>query len=70
MADALKEQEYRDEARRLAQLPKAEQRAIVAWHRDIAADPKVKPADRKAAGDRAKVLQRLLKRGKKRKPKP
>jgi len=29
------EQQYREEAARLAQLPAAEQRAILAWPRDI-----------------------------------
>jgi hypothetical protein len=55
-----RQQEYRDEAARLAKLPKAEQRQIIAWHKDIAADPKAKTADRQAAGDRALALERLL----------
>jgi hypothetical protein len=55
-----KEHEYREEAKRLAQLPEAEQRAALAWHREIAADPKVKQADRKAAEDRAEALERHL----------
>jgi hypothetical protein len=55
-----KEQEYRDEAERLAQLPAAERRAILAWHRDIAADAKLSKADRKAARERADALERLL----------
>ena len=39
MSDPGKEQEYREEAERLAQLPRAEQAAIIAWHWDIASDP-------------------------------
>jgi len=63
-----KEQEYRAEAARLAQLPRQEQAAIIAWHRDIAANSKLRKADRDAARTRAKALDRLLK-GSKKKPK-
>jgi hypothetical protein len=64
MIDPAKEQEHRAEAERLAKLPRSEQRVIVAWHRDIAADPKVRKADRQLAGERAKALERLLFRAK------
>jgi hypothetical protein len=56
MPDPTKEQAYRDEAERLAKLPIAERRAILAWHRDIAADTKLSKADRKAARDHADAL--------------
>ena len=56
-----REQEYREEAKRLAQLPLEDQRAIVAWHRDIAADAKLPKGDRDAARERAAALERLLK---------
>ncbi len=59
--DREKEREYRDEAARLGQAPKPEQEALVAWLRDIAADPKVREADRTAAHERANALARLLK---------
>jgi hypothetical protein len=62
MPEPTKEQEHRDEAERLAHLPVAEQRAILAWHRDIAADPKLSKGDRKAARERADALERLLQR--------
>jgi hypothetical protein len=60
LSDPSKEQEYREEAERLALLPKAEQRAIVAWHKAIADDPKVKKSDRQAASARARALEKLL----------
>jgi hypothetical protein len=41
MSDPMKEREYQDEARRLAQLPSDEQAAYLAWQRQIASDPKV-----------------------------
>jgi len=62
MLDPEREQEYRDEAARLAQLPAAEQRAVLAWQRDIAADANLSEADRRAARDRADALGRLLRR--------
>jgi hypothetical protein len=55
-------QEHRAEADRLAKLPKAEQHAIIAWQRNIAKDSRVKKADRKLAGDRAKALEKRLKK--------
>jgi hypothetical protein len=66
-----KEQEYRDEAARLALTSRREQRAAIAWLKDIAADPKVSKADRQLARDRAAALQRrLLPRSQKTKHKP
>lgn len=60
MADPAKEQEYREEADRLAQLPKADQREIVALHWSVARDAKVSEANRKEARQRAKALGKLL----------
>ena len=54
------EQEFREEAERLALLPVADQRAIIAMHRADAANPKVPKRDREFAAERAKVLSRLL----------
>ena len=53
-------EEYRDEAARLVLTPRAEQRAIIAWLKDIAADSKVKKANRQLADEKAKALQSLL----------
>ena len=55
-----KEQDYRNEAARLALTPRQEQRAVVAWLHDIAADPEVRKADRQEARERAKALESLL----------
>jgi len=55
-----KEQEYRAEAERLALLPKADQREIIALHRSVAANPKVRKADREAARQRAAALEKYL----------
>jgi hypothetical protein len=62
MSDPGKEQEYREEAERLAQLPRAEQAAIIAWHWDIASDPRLAKRDRQEARTRAEVLERILRR--------
>jgi hypothetical protein len=62
MPEPDKEQEYRAEAERLALLPQEEQAAVIAWHRDIAGNPKVPKRDREAARERAEALDRLLKR--------
>jgi hypothetical protein len=61
-----KEQEYRDEARRLSALPRADQREIIAMHRSIAANPKVPAKERQAGLERAQALERLLRLTKKR----
>jgi hypothetical protein len=60
--DAAKEQEYKDEAERLALLPLADQREIIALHRSVADNPKVKKADRQLARDKADTLEKLLRR--------
>jgi hypothetical protein len=57
---AEREDEHRQEAERLAQLPAKEQAAAIAWHRDIAANRKVSKADRAAAQEWADALERLL----------
>ncbi len=65
------DEEHRAEAERLAQLPRDEQQAIIAWHRDIAANTKLRKADREAARVRADALDKLLfrpKRARKKKP--
>jgi hypothetical protein len=58
--DPAKEQEYREEAERLAQLPREEQRQIIALHRSVAEDAKVSKANRREARDRAEALERFL----------
>jgi hypothetical protein len=60
-----REQEHREEAERLAQFPAAEQGAILAWHRDIAADAKLSKADRRAARERADALESYIRRARK-----
>ncbi len=59
--DTDKEQEYRDEAERLKQLPRAEQRQIVELIGSPARDPKVSQANRLEARRRSRALARLLK---------
>jgi hypothetical protein len=54
------EQDYREEARQLRQVGRKTQREIIALHRSVAADPKVKKGDRDAARRRADALERLL----------
>ena len=54
------EQEHRQEAERLAALPVADQRAIIAMHKADANNPKVPKRDREYAAERAKNLARLL----------
>ena len=58
--DPSKEQEYREEAARLAQLPKADQREIIALHRSVAIDRGVSPANRQEARARVKALEKYL----------
>lgn len=55
-----KEQDYRDEAARLALTSRKDQRAVIAWLKEIAADPEVSKADRQLARDRANALERFL----------
>lgn len=56
------EQEYREEAERLAELPREDQRRLIAQHRAIAADASVPKSDREQARERADALERHLKR--------
>jgi len=58
--DASKEQEYREEAKRLALLPRADQREIITLHRSIAGNAKVPKAERRAGMERAEALERFL----------
>jgi hypothetical protein len=55
-----KEQEYREEAGRLAQLPVEVQRQILDIHRSTANDPKLRKRDRDEARERVEALERLL----------
>jgi hypothetical protein len=54
------DKEWREEAERLALLPKADQREIIALHRSVADNPKVRKADREAAAQRADALEKHL----------
>jgi hypothetical protein len=68
-----REDEYRAEAERLALLPPADRREVIALHRSVADNPLLPKADRRAAADRADALERHLRRlnrGKARKRKP
>ena len=56
------ENELRQEAKRLAQLPREDQRQLIAQHREIAANKAVPKADRKEAADRADDLEKHLRR--------
>jgi hypothetical protein len=69
MIDPTKEQEYREEAERLAQLPVAGQREIIALHRSVASNPKVPEHERQAGLERADALERFLKLTKKKRGK-
>jgi hypothetical protein len=60
MPDRAKEQEYREEAERLALLPVADQREVIALHRSVASNPKVPKREREAGQERAAALERLL----------
>jgi hypothetical protein len=57
-----KQEEYRAEAERLAELPRDIQRKLIAQHRAIASDNAVPKAERKEAKDRANALERHLRR--------
>jgi hypothetical protein len=61
MPEKSQQEEYREEADRLALLPKADQREIVALHRSVADNRKVPKPDREAAGKLADALEGLLK---------
>jgi hypothetical protein len=58
--DQAKEQEYREEAGRLAQLPVEVQKQILEIHRSTANDPKLRKRDREAARERFEALEKLL----------
>lgn len=60
--DPALEQDYRDEAERMAQLPPADQREIIALHRSVADNPKVAKRDRALAKERADAIERHLRR--------
>jgi hypothetical protein len=62
MPDPSKEQEYREEAERLALLPKADQREIIGLHRSTADNPKAPKPDRQLARERVEALERHLRR--------
>jgi hypothetical protein len=62
MPDSAKEQEYREEAARLAQLPAEVQRQAVAIIRAPADNPRVGKRDREEARRRADALERHLRR--------
>ncbi len=57
-----REQQFREEAERLAQLPSADQRAVIAMHRADAANPKAPKRDRAYAAARADALEKHLRR--------
>jgi hypothetical protein len=63
------EQEYREEAERLAVLPRDVQRQAIALIRAPADNPKVKKRDREEARRRADALERHLRRLNRRKKK-
>ncbi len=54
------EQAYREEAKRLRLVDRKTQRQIIALHRSVAENAKVKKRDRDAARERADTLERLL----------
>jgi hypothetical protein len=70
MCDADREQQYRDEAERLAELPPDVQRQAVALIRAPSEDPKVRKRDREDARERADALERHLRKLNRRKKKP
>jgi len=56
------EQEYREEAQRLAMLPVDEQKQILALYRECASNPKVPKRERVWGLVRVKALERHLRR--------
>jgi hypothetical protein len=62
MPELSQEPDYRAEAERLALLPVADQKRIIAMHRADAANPKVSQRDREYARERADALERQLRR--------
>jgi hypothetical protein len=62
MPDPSRDREHREEAERLAELPAADQREIIALHRSVASNRKAPKADRRQARERADALERHLRR--------
>jgi hypothetical protein len=60
MPEKSQQDEYREEAERLALLPKATRRQVIALHRSLAADKRATRADRKRAALRADDLEKFL----------
>ena len=56
------EHELREEAERIAILPRDEQQEIIALHRSVADDAKVPKRDRDLARERADALERHLRK--------
>lgn len=54
------EREYREEAERLKALPRDVQRQILVIFRAPADNPRLDPADRRAAAERVAALERFL----------
>ncbi len=69
MLDPAKEQEYREEARRLALLPREDQREVIALYRNIADNPRVPKREREEGLRRADALERHLKLARRKKRK-
>jgi hypothetical protein len=65
MPETTLEQEYREEAERLALLSTADQRAVLDLHWKTANDPQLKKRDRQAALERVRALEKLLKKPRK-----
>ena len=60
--DADKEQEYREEAERLAAIPVEDQKAVLAIYRECAQNTKLPRKDREWNKQRVEALERHLKR--------
>jgi hypothetical protein len=56
-----RDEEFREEAKRLKLVDRKTQRQIIELHRSVADNPKVRKADREAAREKADTLERLLK---------
>lgn len=69
MSATAKEQEYREEAERLALLSVEDQQAAIAIIREPASNPKLSKSDRSAARERADALERLLRPARRRRKK-
>jgi hypothetical protein len=61
-AKADREREYREEAKRLSLLPRAEQLAVLRIYRECAENPKTPEAERQWGLARIKALERHLRR--------